>query len=203
MVTVGTQPCRPRICWLGPMPRPGEFSGSTRTSWNLTQRTSSSSPANPQPASPETEGCSSRFSKIWQSRHTLPMVRANKMQSNLCSDCRRPPCPTSKHAAKWARQRKSQTGFAAGAFWRLLPACTGGTSYRHRLSATAADCKKTMWLQCNRDSRCLIRHPCPPCPSRSRMPNHDKEPCLIAEPEGRREVSAGDPCTWDRPPRCQ
>ena len=28
MVTVGTTPCRPRICWLGPMPRPGGFSGS-------------------------------------------------------------------------------------------------------------------------------------------------------------------------------
>jgi hypothetical protein len=48
----------------------------------------------------------------------------------------------------------------------------------------------------------LIRHPCPPRPARSRMPNHDKEPCLIAEPEGRRVVSAGDPRTWDRPPRC-
>jgi hypothetical protein len=126
MVTVGTKPYRPRICRLGPMPRPGEFSGSTRTSWNLTRHTPSSSPANPQPASPETEGCYSRFSKIWQSRHTLPMVRANKMQSNLCNNRRHAPCPTSKHAAKWARQRKSQTGFAAGAFWRLMPAGTSG-----------------------------------------------------------------------------
>ena len=134
MVTVGTKPCRPRIRWLGPMPRPGEFSGSTRTSWNLTQRTSSSSPANPQPASPETEGCSSRFSEIWQSRHTLPMVRANKMQSNLCGNWRRAPCPTSKHAAKWARPKKSPTGFAAGAFWHGCRPAHGRTSYRHRLA---------------------------------------------------------------------
>ena len=126
MVTVGTKPCRPHICWFGPMPRAGGFSGSTRTSWNLTRHTSSSSPANPQPASPETEGCSGRFSEIWQSRHTLPMVRANKMQSNLRSNWRRAPCPTSKHAAKWARPNKSATGFAAGAFWRLVPARTSG-----------------------------------------------------------------------------
>ena len=82
--------------------------------------------AGTQPASQETEGCSGRFSEIWQSRHTIPMIRANKMQSNLCSNRRHAPCPTSKHAAKWARPKKSPTGFAAGAFWRLVPAGTSG-----------------------------------------------------------------------------
>jgi hypothetical protein len=82
--------------------------------------------AGTQPASQETGGCSGRFSEIWQSRHTVPMIRANKMQSNLCSNWRRATCPTSKHAAKWSRPKKSPTGFAAGAFWRLVPARTSG-----------------------------------------------------------------------------
>ena len=180
----------------------GGFSGSTRTSWNLTRHTSSSSPANPQPASPEAEGCSSRFSEIWQSRHTLPMVRASRCSPTYAAtgDVLHARHPSMQRNGPDKKNHRLDSLPVLSGDWCLR--AQAGTSYRHRLSATAAGGKKTMWLQRDRDGRGLVRHPCPPRPARSRMPSHDKEPCLIAEPEGRRVVSAGDPRTWNRPPRC-